>query len=219
MTPAAQNLLEVKDLTVSLPACGPRAPHRTGPQRLDVPGPRAAAGHRRRVGKRQVAHRARPDAATAPAGAASRRRVLLDGENLLTLSARDMARIRAQRMSMIHQDPMSSLNPVFTVGRQIVEAIRIGSDVSAAKARTRASTCSARSGVPDPSRRIDSYPHEFSGGMRQRVDDRDGAGRATPSHSSRTSPPPRSTSRPRPGGGPAVARHRRTRAGRHPHHA
>jgi len=95
--------------------------------------------------------------------------VLLDGEDLLTLSDGQMAKVRARRMSMIYQDPMSSLNPVFTVGKQIIEAIRIASDVSAAQARSAAIEVLGEVGVPEPSRRIDSYPHEFSGGMRQRV--------------------------------------------------
>jgi peptide/nickel transport system ATP-binding protein len=95
--------------------------------------------------------------------------VLLDGEDLLQLSDRAMARVRAKRMSMIYQDPMSSLNPVFTVGKQIVEAIRIAGDVSTGAARARAIDLLGEVGVPEPKRRIDSYPHEFSGGMRQRV--------------------------------------------------
>jgi peptide/nickel transport system ATP-binding protein len=95
--------------------------------------------------------------------------VVLDGENLLQLSDRAMARVRAKRMSMVYQDPMSSLNPVFTVGKQIVEAIRIASDVSASVARARAIDLLGEVGVPEPHRRVDSYPHEFSGGMRQRV--------------------------------------------------
>ncbi len=98
-----------------------------------------------------------------------RGRVLLDGTDLLALSDREMAQVRAQRMGMIYQDPMSSLNPVFTVGAQIIEAIRIASGASAKQARSRAIDALNEVGVPEPSRRVDSYPHEFSGGMRQRV--------------------------------------------------
>src|SRR5690348_16485341 len=96
-------------------------------------------------------------------------RVLLDGTDLLGLSAREMARVRAQRMSLIYQDPMSALNPVFSVGKQIVEAVRLAHDVPAKAARSRAIALLDDVGVPEPARRIDSYPHEFSGGMRQRV--------------------------------------------------
>src|SRR6185312_8882040 len=91
-------------------------------------------------------------------------RVLLDGTDLLGLSAREMARVRAQRMSLIYQDPMSALNPVFTVGKQIVEAVRLAHDVPAKAARSRAIALLDDVGVPEPARRIDSYPHEFSGG-------------------------------------------------------
>jgi peptide/nickel transport system ATP-binding protein len=96
-------------------------------------------------------------------------RVLLDGTDLLQLSDREMARVRARRMSLIYQDPMSALNPVFTVGKQIVEAVRLAHHVSAKEARNRAIALLGDVGVPEPARRIDSYPHQFSGGMRQRV--------------------------------------------------
>ena len=95
--------------------------------------------------------------------------VMLDGVDLLQLAEREMARVRAHRMSLIYQDPMSSLNPVFTVGKQIVEAVRLAHKVSAKEARSRAIALLGDVGVPEPARRIDSYPHEFSGGMRQRV--------------------------------------------------
>ena len=98
-----------------------------------------------------------------------RGRVRLDGEDLVALSAREMAEVRAQRMSMIYQDPMSSLNPVFTVGRQIAEAVRLAGKGDKAQARRRAIELLGEVGVPEPARRVDSYPHEFSGGMRQRV--------------------------------------------------
>jgi oligopeptide/dipeptide ABC transporter ATP-binding protein len=98
-----------------------------------------------------------------------RGRIRLDGEDLVSLSAREMAKVRAGRMSMIYQDPMSSLNPVFTVGRQIAEAVRIAGKGDKAQARRRAIDLLGEVGVPDPARRADSYPHEFSGGMRQRV--------------------------------------------------
>jgi peptide/nickel transport system ATP-binding protein len=95
--------------------------------------------------------------------------IRLDGEDLVPLSPRAMARVRADRLSMIYQDPMSSLNPVFTVGRQIAEAVRIAGQGDKAQARRRAIDLLGEVGVPEPARRVDAYPHEFSGGMRQRV--------------------------------------------------
>jgi oligopeptide/dipeptide ABC transporter ATP-binding protein len=95
--------------------------------------------------------------------------VRLEGEDLLELSPRAMAAVRARRMSMIYQDPMSSLTRVYTVGRKIAEAGRLGGGGDTAAARRRAVDLLGEVGVPDPARRVDSYPHEFSGGMRQRV--------------------------------------------------
>jgi oligopeptide/dipeptide ABC transporter ATP-binding protein len=96
-------------------------------------------------------------------------RVLLDGDDIVGLSERDMARVRGGRIALVYQDPMSSLNPVQTVGRQIIEAIRTHEDLSRAAARARVVELLGEVGLPAPQRRIDSYPHEFSGGMRQRV--------------------------------------------------
>ncbi|HET8607685.1 MAG TPA: ABC transporter ATP-binding protein [Gaiellaceae bacterium] len=95
--------------------------------------------------------------------------VLMDGRDLTRLSEREMARVRGGRMALVYQDPMSSLNPVQTVGRQIVEAIRTHEDVSRAAARARAIELLGEVGLPQPAERFDSYPHQFSGGMRQRV--------------------------------------------------
>ena len=95
--------------------------------------------------------------------------VLLDGTDLLRLEPGEMAKVRGGRIGMVYQDPLSALNPVRTVGHQIVEAIRIHLPVSRREARARTIELLGDVGVPDPSRRIDSYPHELSGGMRQRV--------------------------------------------------
>ena len=80
-----------------------------------------------------------------------------------------MRRIRGARISMIFQEPMTSLNPVFTIGSQIVEAIRLHQEVDAQEARRRAIELLVKVRIPEPQRRIDQYPHEFSGGMRQRA--------------------------------------------------
>ncbi len=91
------------------------------------------------------------------------------GQELVGLSESERARLRGRRLGMVYQDPMSSLNPVFTVGRQIVEGIRLHSSVSKAAARRTAEALLADVGIPDPTRRFEAYPHELSGGMRQRV--------------------------------------------------
>ena len=95
--------------------------------------------------------------------------VQLGGRELTELTEREMAHVRGGRISLVYQDPMSSLNPVHTIGRQIVEAIRAHEDVSRKVARDRAIDLLGEVGLPSPARRFDSYPHQFSGGMRQRV--------------------------------------------------
>jgi oligopeptide/dipeptide ABC transporter ATP-binding protein len=95
--------------------------------------------------------------------------VLLEGRDLTKLSERDMARVRGGKISLVYQDPMSSLNPVHSVGDQIVEAIRTHEDVSRRVARARAIELLGQVGLPNPARRFGAYPHQFSGGMRQRV--------------------------------------------------
>lgn len=91
------------------------------------------------------------------------------GEEVLGLSDARISRIRGERIAMIFQDPLTSLNPVYTVGQQIVEAIRIHRDVSKSAARDRAIELLGKVGIPDPASRVDAYPHELSGGMRQRI--------------------------------------------------
>jgi peptide/nickel transport system ATP-binding protein len=95
--------------------------------------------------------------------------VKLDGQELLGLSDRDMSDKRGKRMAMIFQDPLSALTPVFTVGKQIAEAVAIHGDVSDDKAMTRAVELLDMVGIARPVERAKSFPHEFSGGMRQRV--------------------------------------------------
>ena len=95
--------------------------------------------------------------------------VLLDGQDLVPLRQSDLNRIRGPKMSMIFQEPMSALNPVMRVGKQIAEGPMIHLGISRAKATERALELMRRVGIPDPERRFRAYPHEFSGGMRQRV--------------------------------------------------
>ncbi len=104
-----------------------------------------------------------------PPGAIEGGRILFDGRDLLALSEKEMRALRGDRIAMIFQEPMSALNPVYTVGDQIVEAIRLHRNVSRAEARQRAIEALRQVGIPAPEERVDSYPHELSGGMRQRV--------------------------------------------------
>ncbi len=95
--------------------------------------------------------------------------ISLLGRDLVGLPEPDMRRIRGKEISMIFQEPMSSLNPVFTVGAQVTEAIRLHQRVSKADARRRTLELFDEVGIPDPEQRIDSYPHQMSGGQKQRV--------------------------------------------------
>jgi oligopeptide/dipeptide ABC transporter ATP-binding protein len=95
--------------------------------------------------------------------------VLFRGENLLTASPRRLREVRGNEIAMIFQDPMTSLNPVHTIGKQLVEAVLLHRDVSRKEARARALELLEAVRIPRAERRIDDYPHQFSGGMRQRV--------------------------------------------------
>lgn len=95
--------------------------------------------------------------------------VMLEGEDLVKFSKKQMRSVRGERISIIFQDPMTSLNPVYTIGNQIVEAILLHSDRSKSDAKKRAVEMLKLVGVNEPARRVKQYPHELSGGMRQRV--------------------------------------------------
>ena len=95
--------------------------------------------------------------------------VFFDGEDLAKKSDKEMQTIRGNEISMIFQDPMTSLNPVFTIGNQIMEAIIKHQKMSKDQARQKAIDMLKLVGIPSPEKRIDQYPHEFSGGMRQRA--------------------------------------------------
>jgi peptide/nickel transport system ATP-binding protein len=95
--------------------------------------------------------------------------VLFQGRDLLKLSDREMRRIRGNDISMIFQEPMTSLNPVLTVGRQIGETLRLHQGLDRAAARQRSIEMLNLVGIPEAQRRVGEYPHQLSGGMRQRV--------------------------------------------------
>ena len=95
--------------------------------------------------------------------------VTFKGRDLLTLSEEDMRRVRGREIAMIFQEPMTSLNPVLTIGRQLTEGLEIHLGKTPEHARVRAVELLAMVGIPDPARRLPQYPHQFSGGMRQRM--------------------------------------------------
>ena len=104
-----------------------------------------------------------------PPGRIADGKVVLSGERVDHLPPEQMRRVRGKRIGMIFQDPLTSLNPLYRVGEQLVETIQTHTDLNAADARKRAIGLLDEVGIPAPERRIDGYPHEFSGGMRQRV--------------------------------------------------
>ncbi len=95
--------------------------------------------------------------------------VLFESKDLLTLSDEQMRKVRGNRIAMIFQDPMTSLNPVLTIGRQISEAVTLHLGLNRSQARNRTIELLEMVGIPDAAARVDDYPHQFSGGMRQRV--------------------------------------------------
>ncbi len=95
--------------------------------------------------------------------------VVFDGENLLTLSDKKIREIRGGKMSMIFQEPMSSLNPSMRIDKQMIEGIRLHTDMTKDQAREHAAEMLRKVGIPDPSRVLKNYPHQLSGGMSQRV--------------------------------------------------
>ncbi|MBN14564.1 MAG: ABC transporter ATP-binding protein [Pelagibacterium sp.] len=104
-----------------------------------------------------------------PPGEISSTSITLSGDRIDGLDEESLRKIRGRRIGMVMQDPLTSLNPLFTVGEQLIETIRRHLPLSQDEARARAIALLADAGIPDPQNRIDSYPHQFSGGMRQRV--------------------------------------------------
>jgi peptide/nickel transport system ATP-binding protein len=104
-----------------------------------------------------------------PDSAVVRGSIRLDGRDLVGVGDADYRRLRGNRVSMIFQEPMTALNPMHTIGRQVAEPLRRHKGLSAAQARNEAIALLDRVGLPDAARRVDAYPHQFSGGQRQRV--------------------------------------------------
>jgi oligopeptide/dipeptide ABC transporter ATP-binding protein len=105
----------------------------------------------------------------APAGRIVGGRILFKGRDLLALPDDEMRKMRGREIGMIFQEPMTSLNPVLTIGRQLTETLEIHLGMSPAQARARAGEILGLVGISDPERRLRQYPHQFSGGMRQRI--------------------------------------------------
>jgi oligopeptide transport system ATP-binding protein len=105
----------------------------------------------------------------APAGRVTAGSVLFEGRDLIRLREHDLQRVRGRNIAMVFQDPMTSLNPVMTVGKQLTEVLRAHFPLDRRQARRRAVELLDQVGIPSASRRLDDYPHQFSGGMRQRV--------------------------------------------------
>jgi len=104
-----------------------------------------------------------------PPGRVASGEIILEGKRIDNLPYEQMRRIRGRQIGAIFQDPLTSLNPLYSVGRQLVETITTHTDLTPTKARARAIELLTEVGIPAPERRIDQYPHQFSGGMRQRV--------------------------------------------------
>jgi oligopeptide/dipeptide ABC transporter ATP-binding protein len=104
-----------------------------------------------------------------PPGSYDAGEILLEGEDLLSASEPRLRQVRGNDVAMVFQEPMTSLNPVLRVGEQVAEAIELHQDVSAGEARKRTIEAFARVGIPAPEQRVDQYPHQLSGGLRQRV--------------------------------------------------
>ncbi|MSR35554.1 MAG: ABC transporter ATP-binding protein [Gemmatimonadetes bacterium] len=98
-----------------------------------------------------------------------RGRILVGGDDVVPMSEEQVRLLRGRRMAMIFQDPLTALHPYYTIGRQIAEAYQVHNEVAPAAARARAVELMGRVGIPQPAKRADSYPHELSGGMRQRA--------------------------------------------------
>lgn len=104
-----------------------------------------------------------------PPGRVAAGEIWLEGVRIDNLPYEQMRRIRGKKIGAIFQDPLTSLNPLYTISKQLTETIKVHTDMTAAEARTRAIELLTEVGIPAAEKRIDSYPHEFSGGMRQRV--------------------------------------------------
>ncbi|MEN9315776.1 MAG: hypothetical protein RIS35_2169, partial [Pseudomonadota bacterium] len=160
-------MLQVEDLSISFHTAGGLLPVTRGVSFSIAPGERLGVVGESGCGKTVTGLsilRLLPAHSTSIGG-----RILFEGRDLARLPAPEMRAIRGRDIAMIFQEPMTALDPVFTIGEQIGEAYRTHFPVSRAEARERAIDALAKVGIPLPARRHDEYPHQLSGGMRQRV--------------------------------------------------
>jgi oligopeptide/dipeptide ABC transporter ATP-binding protein len=166
-------VLDVRDLRVTFPP--PGRGRRSGAPAITVDAVSFAVGHGETVGIVGESGSGKSMTALAimgllPPSATVTGSIRLLGRELVGMSDRDMRTVRGDRVAMVFQDALAALNPVMTVGDQLVEAMRVhGSELTGAQQRERAIELLDLVGIPSPRRRVDQYPHQFSGGMRQRV--------------------------------------------------
>jgi peptide/nickel transport system ATP-binding protein len=167
MSAAAPPLLRVEDLRVELPT-EDGVVHAVDGISYDVPAGRTLGIVGESGSGKTVASLATMGL-TRRTGARVSGRILFEGRDLLALSEQELRAIRGNEIAMIFQDPLSSLHPLYTVGAQIVEAIHAHRELAKPRARARAIELLELVGMREPARRVDQYPHELSGGMRQRA--------------------------------------------------
>ena len=161
-------LLEVTDLRVTLHTARGPADALRGVSFSMQRGDTARAD--RRIGLRQEHHRAGADGPAARRRARSRGSIRFDGQELTTLDEAALCALRGDRIGMVFQEPMTALNPLHTIGRQIAEPLRLHQGLSArARRAPRRCACCERVQLPQAAQRLDAYPHQLSGGQRQRV--------------------------------------------------
>jgi len=162
-------LLEVRDLRVSFPASGGRTIHPVDGVSFALERGRTLALVGESGCGKSLTGLALLRLVPMPGRVEASSAILLDGKNLMSFDEEAMRAVRGGRIGMVFQDPMTSLNPVLTIGDQIAEAVRAHRKVSKGEAQARAASLLAEVGIADPSRRLGEYPHQLSGGMRQRV--------------------------------------------------
>ena len=160
-------LLSIRDLEVGFPAANGMALAVRGVSLDVMPGEAVGLVGESGSGKSVTALAAMR--LVAPPGRIVGGSIRLGGDDILAMDEAALRRVRGRRMAMVFQDPMTSLNPAFTVGQQLLDTINAHRSVGARQARAEAVEALAMVGIPAPERRLDSYPHEFSGGMRQRA--------------------------------------------------
>ena len=163
---ASKTLLEVRDLTISFETARGVAHAVSGSNFTIAAGERVGMVGESGSGKSLTGLAL---LGLSPRAAKLGGQILLDGTDLLQLSERQLRTVRGSQVSMIFQEPMTALDPVFTVGQQIASTLRAHHPVSRAEARARAVELLAEVGIPEPKRRAGEYPHQLSGGMRQRA--------------------------------------------------